>query len=120
MKDDAPFEHVLALLQAAQREAIDGLRMHPDAPGQLQRKRQLDRAMACLRLCAQHGIDGRAQVTVLPWAGDAFGSFGVFELDEEGQPVHDTVMQVGNARLELLPGDLLVQGTGRPPDVDMT
>ncbi|WP_416058501.1 hypothetical protein [Stenotrophomonas maltophilia] len=115
MSDSAAFDQVLPLLQAAQRETIDALRQRPGTPALLERKRQLDRALACLQLCARHAIDGRAQVTVLPWAGDAFGSFGVFELDEEGRPVHVQPMQLDDVRLELLPGDLLVQGTGRPP-----
>jgi len=40
----------------------------------------------------------------------------VFELDEEGQPANGQVMQLDDVRLELLPGDLLVQGTGRLPE----
>ncbi|WP_313141206.1 hypothetical protein [Stenotrophomonas sp.] len=116
MNDSTAFDQVLPLLQAAQRETIDGLRHSPGTPALLERKRQLDRAVACLQLCAQHAIDGRARVTVLPWTGDAFGSFGVFELDEEGQTVHGQVVQLDDVRLELLPGDLLVQGTGRLPE----
>ncbi|GAB3058509.1 hypothetical protein [Stenotrophomonas tumulicola] len=118
MNDQPGFELVLPLLQAAREQTITGLRHSPADPVLRERLRQLDRAMGCLQLCAAHLITGSARISALPWAGNAFGSYGVIELDEEGEPATGALLQLNGQQVDLLPGDLLVQGVGPPPGVD--
>ncbi|WP_157667696.1 hypothetical protein [Comamonas serinivorans] len=107
MRSDA----VLTLLHTQQVARVDPLHaVHPDpAERELTMKRQLDHAVACLRLCEQHQIHPDARVHVLPWPGTHFGGVVLTEVDEADQPLDTPVAATDGTELHLNAGDLVLQ-----------
>ncbi|QHB70237.1 hypothetical protein [Stenotrophomonas sp. 364] len=107
---------MLSLLEEQRAQAVAVLRDTAGDPAALAWKAELDLAIARLQWCTQHAIDGRAVATVLPWPADAFGSFAVFECNDEGAPMAKGPLQMAGEPVVLMPGDLLVHRPRALPD----
>ncbi|MCF7749577.1 hypothetical protein KQ945_02370 [Bacillus subtilis subsp. subtilis] len=107
---------VMALLEAQRDRAIALLGERGGSTAARTLKIELDRALARLRWCERHAIEGGTVAVALPWPGDAFGSFAVFELDEEGHPSTGMPLCIAGQPLDLLPGDLLVHRPTAVPE----
>lgn len=106
MKHELRFDRAIELLRRGQHQAVEQLRSNGGDEAARQAKRQLDLALRCLDLCERYQIDPKAKVTTVPWPAEAFGTFEVFDVGEDG--LAERPLIVDGQPLELAPGELII------------
>ncbi|GAB5407278.1 MAG: hypothetical protein Aurels2KO_55090 [Aureliella sp.] len=104
------FAFTLQQLSDLQDSLIAQLRVFPDSTDALSRKRDVDAAIATLRLCAAHGIHGKATVTRLPMTQTSTPSseYRLVEDHETDDPRTWTEVVVNDEPIRATPWTLLV------------
>jgi hypothetical protein len=109
MKHRIKFEEVTKFLREWQQQTEEELRETHGAEETLTRKRQIDRAIACLELCQTYQIHPDSEVIVLPWPVEHFGGFDVVEVDECDHVTKGGPVRVNGNEVRLTAGDLVIR-----------
>ena len=106
----ADFAFSLQNLHEIRDSLVVQLRESPDSQIVLDQKRDVDAAIAALRLCAAHGIHGKATVTKLPMTQTSTPSseYRIVEDHETDDPETWTELVVDNTPIRATPWTLLV------------
>ena len=104
------FAFTLQQLSALRDSLVAQLRETPDSSVALNRKRDVDAAIAALQLCAAYGIHGKATVTKLPMTQTSTPSseYRLVEDHETDEPGNWTEVVVDDAPIRATPWTLLV------------
>ncbi|TWT81706.1 hypothetical protein CA13_31590 [Planctomycetes bacterium CA13] len=104
------FAFTLQQLSDLQDSLVAQLRESPDSSVALNRKRDVDAAIAALQLCAAHGIHGNATVTKLPMTQTSTPSseYRLVEDHETDDPQTWTEVVVNDEPIRPTPWTLLV------------
>jgi ERCC4-type nuclease len=121
MKYRLSLDVVLQFLHEQQSLAAEELRRTKGNEDTLERKKQFDRAIECLKICERYQIHPDAQITTLPWPRDAFGEFLVVDVNEmEAESKSSwSAIKMGGEMVTLQAGDIVIkQGHpfNLPPD----
>ena len=104
------FAFTLQQLGDLRDSIVAQLRESPDSSVALDRKRDVDAAIAALKLCAAHGIHGKATVTKLPMTQTSTPSsdYRLVEDHETDDPHTWTEVVVNDVPVRATPWTLLV------------
>ena len=102
---------VRARLSEWLRETVASLPTVPDRDRLVEQKKEIEEAIRCLDLCARVGLDGTAQVHVLPFL-EGRGGYSEFRVVDDAETENRALWlepEIGGEKRRLTPGDLLVE-----------
>ena len=105
------FNHVSQIVADAEAEAVEQLRRVPNSQEALARKRQIHWARGILEQASRLDLTGKEAIWELPptLTQTPSSEYRVVEDHEGDDRTYWTEVIVGNERLRLLPGDLIIR-----------
>ena len=110
--DVTDFSYAIKLLETARHKPVADMRREDDSSDTVSKKRSVDNAIATLKICQSHGINGRVRVTQLPMPETCTPSFHyrIVADNEASTSAEWTELLVDGVPLCPLPYALLVEG----------